>query len=176
MADQASTDQAPAGALSVTRWGATAYLVAAGVILLDQISKYWVLNVLHLPDRPPIQVLPFFHLTMVWNPGVSFGLLRADTPMGKWLLVAFALAIVIALVIWARRLTRPLLAVSVGFMLGGALGNNLIDRIRFGAVVDFVDFHPIFPWVFNVADAGINVGVALLLIDSFLSSKKPSAT
>jgi signal peptidase II len=166
--------QRPAG---VSRWGVVAYAIAALVVALDQLSKYWVLDVARLPGRPPIRVLPFFQLTMVWNPGVSFGFLKADTPLGRWFLVAFALAIVIALAVWARRMTRPLLAAAVGLMLGGALGNNLIDRVRFGAVADFLDFHDLyFPWVFNVADSAITIGVVLLLIDSFLNSKPGAAT
>ena len=177
MADEVGIEEAPRPLAGVTRWGATAYAVAALVVVLDQLSKYWVLDVLHLADRSPIRLLPIFQLTLVWNPGVSFGLMRADSPAGRWLLVTFALAIVIALAVWARRMTRPLLAVAVGPMLGGALGNNLIDRVRFGAVADFLDFHALFfPWVFNVADSAISVGVALLLLDSFVNSKRPPAT
>jgi signal peptidase II len=175
MAEQAGATESPP--LGISRWGMLAYGVAALVVVLDQLSKYWILDVVRLQDRAPIQVLPVFQLTMVWNPGVSFGMLRADTSLGKWLLIAFALAIVVALILWARRITRPLLATAVGLMLGGALGNNLIDRVRFGAVADFLDFHGLFfPWVFNVADSAITIGVALLLLDSFLGSKRPSAT
>ena len=176
MAEDSAIDEIhpPAG---VTRWGVMAYAIAVAAVALDQLSKYWILDVAHLAARPPIRVLPFFQLTMVWNPGVSFGFLKADTPVGRWFLVAFALAIVIALAVWARRLTRPLLAVAVGLMLGGALGNNLIDRVRFGAVADFLDFHDLFfPWVFNVADSAITIGLVLLLVDSFFGSKKPPAT
>lgn len=176
MAEEASI-QTPSRRLGVTRWGVLAYAVAAIVVVLDQLSKYWILDVVHLADRPPVRVLPFFQLTMVWNPGVSFGLLQAGSPMGRWLLVVFALAIVIALAAWARRLTRPLLALAVGLMLGGALGNNLIDRVRFGAVADFLDFHSLyFPWVFNIADSAITIGVVLLLLDSVLHSKSGGAT
>ena len=175
MTEDVSDDQPP-GLLAVSRWGVLAYLVAAVATLLDQASKYWVLDVLRLPERPSIQVLPFFHLTMVWNQGVSFGMLRANSDAGRWFLVAGAFVIVAALIVWARRLTRPLLAVAVGLMLGGALGNNLIDRVRIGAVADFLDFHPIFPWVFNIGDSAISVGVALLFLDMYLESKKPSAT
>ncbi len=170
-------DEAPAPAGRVTRLGILAYAVAAVVVVLDQLSKYWILDVIHLPASSPVRVLPVFQLTMVWNPGVSFGMLRADTPAGKWLLVAFALAIVAALAVWARKMTRPLLAVAVGLMLGGALGNNLIDRVRYGAVADFLDFHGLyFPWVFNLADSAISVGVVLLLLDSFIGSKPKAAT
>ncbi len=177
MAEDSALDDEPAPASGVTRLGMLAYGVAGLVIVLDQLSKYWILDVLHLPARSPIGVLPVFQLTMVWNAGVSFGMLRADTPLGRWLLVGFALAIVGALVVWARRMTRPLLAVAVGMMLGGALGNNLIDRVRFGAVADFLDFHGLyFPWVFNLADSAISIGVVLLLLDSFLGSKPRAAT
>ena len=177
MAEQAEFDEEAVQPPAVSRWGLVSYGVAAAVAVLDQLSKYWVLDVANLRDHSPIRVLPFFQLTMVWNTGVSFGMMRADSPAGRWLLVAFALAIVTALVVWARRISRPLLALAVGLMLGGALGNNLIDRVRFGAVADFLDFHALyFPWVFNVADSAISVGVALLLLDSFVNSKSPSAT
>ena len=177
MTDQVDFGEAPAPAARVTRMGLLAYAIAAVIVVLDQLSKYWILDVAHLPARSPIRVLPIFQLTMVWNPGVSFGMLRADTPLGRWLLVGFALVIVGALAVWARRMTRPLLAVAVGLMLGGALGNNLIDRVRYGAVADFLDFHGLyFPWVFNLADSAISIGVMLLLLDSFLGSKPRAAT
>ena len=177
MTEDMGVEEAPPHPAAFTRWGVMAYAVAAVVVALDQLSKYWVLDVAHLADRSPIRILPIFQLTLVWNPGVSFGLLRADSPTGRWLLVAFALAIVIALAVWARRMSRPLLALSVGLMLGGALGNNLIDRVRFGAVADFLDFHALFfPWVFNVADSAISIGVALLLLDSFVHSRDRAAT
>ena len=173
MVEQSRIDEGPQPQPAVTRWGLAAYAVAAAVVVLDQLSKWWVLDVIHLPDHSPIRILPVFQLTMVWNTGVSFGLLRADAGAGRWLLVLFALAIVVALGVWARRVTRPLAAVALGLILGGALGNNLIDRVRFGAVADFLDFHGLyFPWVFNIADSGISIGVALLLLDSFLNSKR----
>lgn len=157
---------------AITRLGLYAYVLAAAVTLLDQLSKAWVLGGLHLAERGQIPLLPFFRLTMVMNPGVSFGLLRAGTPAGRWLLVAAALTVVIGLAIWVRRADRPLFATAVGLVIGGALGNNLIDRARLGEVVDFLDFSGLwFPWVFNVADSAISVGVALLLLDSFLPAK-----
>ncbi len=164
------------GGVAFTRLGFTAYVIGLAVLALDQLSKYWVLHVLDLGRRPPIKVLPFFHLSFVDNPGVSFGLLRADSDAGRWLLVVFALAVVAALVVWARKVTSWLTAVALGLVMGGAIGNNLIDRIRFGAVTDFLDFHPLFPWVFNVADSGISVGVTLLLIEAFARGREPSAT
>jgi signal peptidase II len=155
----------------VTRLGAFAYVLAALVVVLDQVSKLWVLGSLHLDERGQIPILPFFRLTLVMNQGVSFGLLRADSPAGRWLLVAAAMTVVVILCAWVRRTERPLFATALGLVIGGALGNNLIDRARIGQVVDFLDFSGLyFPWVFNVADSAISVGVALLLLDSFLPS------
>ena len=152
----------------VTRLGLFAYALALIVVALDQASKAWVLGGLHLAQRGQIPVLPFFRLTMVMNQGVSFGLLRADGPVGRWLLVSAALAVVVGLVVWVRRADRWLFAAALGLIIGGALGNNLIDRARIGEVVDFLDFSGLyFPWVFNIADSAISIGVALLLLDSF---------
>ncbi|MEI9964067.1 MAG: signal peptidase II [Caulobacteraceae bacterium] len=167
--DDDAPDAAPPWRISRLGW--MAYAIAAVVVALDQASKYWVLNVLHLDHQPPVQVLPFFQLTMVWNEGVSFGLLR-HTP--GWVLTLFAGAVVVVIAAFARRPGRPLFATALGLMMGGAIGNNLIDRLRFGAVADFLDFHRLwFPWVFNVADSAISVGVALFLLDSFLQPGKP---
>ena len=177
MADDTSLASAPVGRAGVTRWGLIAYAIALVVIVLDQIGKVWVLDVVRLQDTGPIHLLPVFQLTMVWNPGVSFGLLRADSPSGRWILVVFATVVVAALAWWARRLQRGLTAVALGLIMGGAVGNNLIDRVRFGAVADFLDFHGLFfPWVFNVADSAISIGVALLLFDSFFRRDARPAT
>lgn len=147
----------------------SAYALALLVIVLDQLSKWWILSVHRLPERISTEVLPFFSLTMVWNRGVAFGLMRADAEAGRWLLAAFSLALSIVLIVWARRNTRPWTAVALGLVIGGAIG-NLIDRVRLGAVADFLDFTDLyFPWVFNVADAGITVGTILLLVDSLLA-------
>jgi len=151
----------------VSKLGLYAYGLAMVVLVLDQISKLWVLNGLHLVERGQIPVLPIFRLTMVMNQGVSFGLLRADGPMGRWLLVGAALAVVVGLILWVRRADRVLFASAIGLIIGGALGNNLIDRARIGEVVDFLDFSALyFPWVFNIADSAISIGVVLLLLDS----------
>ena len=159
-----------------TPLGLYAYVLAAAVVVVDQLSKWWVLNGLHLAERGQIPVLPVFRLTMVMNPGVSFGLLRADTALGRGLLVGAATLVVIVLAAWVRRAERPLFATALGLVIGGALGNNLIDRARMGEVVDFLDFSGLmFPWVFNVADSAISVGVALLLLDSFIAPKAAPA-
>jgi signal peptidase II len=166
------------GAPMVTRWGFVAYAVAILALVLDQLSKFWVLDVVDLPDKFTVPLLPVLRLTMVWNPGVSFGLLRAGGEFGRLMLAAFAAAVVTALGLWARNLVRPLTAIGLGMVMGGAVGNNLVDRLRFGRVVDFIDVSgglPFFPWVFNVADSAISVGVVLLILDSLAPSvKKPS--
>jgi signal peptidase II len=177
MVDEAEPVSVAGAGPGFTRWGMGAYAIAVAVVVLDQLSKFWILDLVKLQDRGSVPVLPVFQLTMVWNPGVSFGLMRADSSSGRWLLVAFAAAIVAGLAFWARRIERPLTALALGLVMGGAIGNNLIDRIRFGAVADFLDFHALwFPWVFNVADSAISVGVVLLLLDSFLPHETRAAT
>jgi len=161
--------------MRVARLGWAAYGVALIVIILDQLSKAYLLGPFHLRDRGPVAVLPFFRLTSVENRGVSFGMLNAGDQAGRWLLVAFSSVVVIALIIWAARMTRLWTALALGMIIGGAVGNNLIDRVRFGAVTDFLDFSALgFPWVFNVADSAITVGVILLLIDSLLTPNTAS--
>ena len=152
-----------------------AYGLAAAIIIVDQISKHWILNGLRLDLGRPMEVLPFFNLTLVHNQGCSFGLcqLPAGQDVMRWVLAVFSLAVSIGLAVWVRKVTRPLTAVAIGLIIGGALG-NLIDRVRFGWVVDFLDFSGLlFPWVFNVADSGITVGVAILLIETLLTPDKP---
>jgi len=174
MTEDAEIAAAASGPGGFTRWSLWAYAVAAAIVALDQLTKGWIVGLIE-KNNGPIQILPIFRLTLVENSGISFGLLHADTPSGRWILVLLALAIVAALAVWVRRMSRPVTALALGFVMGGAIGNNLVDRVRFGAVVDFLDFHPLFPWVFNVADISINVGVALLLLDSFLLPKKQGA-
>ncbi len=142
---------------------------AVVVLAADQGSKYWILNVLDLPDLRQVVLLPVLNLTMVWNQGVTFGLLNG---LGSWshiALAAIALVVVGILCLWLRRADNALVALSIGAIAGGAIG-NVIDRLRFGAVVDFIHAH-VGQWswyVFNVADAAIVCGVALLILESQL--------
>ena len=150
-----------------------AYGLAVLTIVLDQLSKLWVLNVFDLPSKGSVHVGGPVSLTMVWNEGVSFGLLRAEQDLTRWALVVFSLAVAAFLAVWARKIEKPLLAIAVGLVMGGAVG-NAIDRARFGAVADFLDFKALyFPWVFNIADSAITVGVVLLLLDSLRSEGTP---
>lgn len=145
----------------------------AGLLTLvaDQLSKWWVVNVLDLPDLRQIVVLPVLNLTMVWNRGVTFGLLNGLGEWGHVVLGVIALAVVVALGFWLRRAETKLTAVAIGAIAGGAVG-NVIDRARFGAVVDFIHAHVGTPWgdlswyVFNIADAAIVCGVVALILES----------
>lgn len=161
---------------AVSREGVIAYGVALLTLGADQLSKFLILNVVDLPDRGSVPLLPALSLTMVWNPGVSFGLLRSEGS-GRLLLALFAAVVVTALGLWARTVRRPLAAVGLGLVMGGAVGNNLVDRLRFGKVVDFIDVSGLgfFPWVFNVADSAITVGVIALVLDSVLNPAKSEA-
>jgi len=141
-------------------------LLAMAVVALDQAVKWLILTRVMVPPRA-ITVTSFFDLVLSWNPGISFGLFAGQPELGRWLFVAVAAVITVALVVWLARVERPLLALAIGLVIGGAVG-NIIDRVRFGAVVDFLYFHYgryDFP-AFNVADSAITVGVALILIDS----------
>ena len=158
-----------------TRLGVMALVIAAVVIVADQTAKAWFLG-LHLLQGESQPVLPFFKLSMVWNPGVSYGLFQSHGDLGRWLLVAFAAAVVLGLMWWVGQTDRILNAIAVGLIIGGAAGNNLIDRVRWGMVCDFLDFSGIgFKWVFNVADSAITVGVILLLVETLLGARQPAA-
>ena len=149
----------------ITRLGWTALALAAVVIVADQAVKSWVLDVLRLQEGQSIAVLGPIHLTGVWNPGVSFGFLQAHHDLVRWLLAGFSVVVAVVLGFWVRTTQRPLFAVAVGLVIGGAVG-NVIDRIRFGAVTDFIDASKLFfPWIFNVADSAISIGICLLLVD-----------
>jgi len=146
--------------------------VAVLALLLDQLSKNLLLYGLHFRELGPIahiDVTPFFDLVMVWNRGVSYGLLQANGLAATWGLTIFSLAAVVALSWWLKSAERKVLALGLGLVIGGALG-NAIDRVIYGAVADFFHFHAFgHDWyVFNVADAAITVGVILLLLDAFV--------
>ena len=148
------------------------YGIAAVVFAIDQLVKYWVLHVIRLAERGFIEVLPFFKLTFVGNVGVSMGMFRASSDLQRWLLVAATAAIAGAVAFWIGREKARGDVIALGLVLGGALG-NIVDRMRFGYVVDFLHFfwgeHSF--WVFNVADAAITLGVLLLLLRALMAPK-----
>jgi signal peptidase II len=144
-------------------------LIALLTILFDQLSKWWILNVTMVPPRI-IPVTSFFDLVLVHNRGASFGIFSDAPGWASVALIVFAILISIALAIWMWRVNETLLAVALALVIGGAVG-NVIDRIRFGAVVDFLDFH-VAGWhwpAFNIADSAITIGVILLILDSLKS-------
>lgn len=146
-----------------------AYGSALLVIVVDQLTKLWILSGLDMRLGQTIEISPVFDLTYTLNTGISFGMLSGGG--ARWALTVFSIVVAGALAWWARKSTRRLFALSLGLIMGGALG-NVIDRIRVGAVVDFLDFSGLmFPFIFNVADAAISVGVALLVLDSFLHER-----
>lgn len=152
------------------RWLALVVLV----LILDQATKTWVLANFRLMDRQI--VTDFFNLVLVFNPGASFSLLADAGGWQKWFFVVLALGISLWLFSMLRRHAgERLLPAALSLILGGALG-NVIDRLRFGAVVDFLDFHVAgYHWpAFNVADSAITVGVVLMLWHEFRRGKETS--
>lgn len=150
--------------------------VAAGILAADQLSKWWILEAARLPEVRHIPLLSLgplgLDLTMVWNRGVTFGLLAGDGPWHHLGLAVLAAAIAAFLLRWMARAENRLTALALGAVVGGAVG-NVIDRMRFGAVVDFVDAHG-WGWhwyVFNIADAAIVCGVVALVADALFRPK-----
>jgi signal peptidase II len=135
------------------------------IIVADFVTKHWALSTLAGQGRVP--VTEFFNLVLVWNTGVSFGMFRSGGEVGRWLLTGLALAITCVLLFWLRRERRLWPRLAIWLIIAGALG-NVVDRIRFGAVVDFLDFHLFgYHWpAFNIADSVIVVGAVLLVVDS----------
>ncbi|MDJ0514298.1 MAG: signal peptidase II [Methyloceanibacter sp.] len=147
--------------------------VALLALLADQGNKLWMLYVFDIGSRQPVEVTPFFDLILVWNKGISYGLLQQDGLVGRLALIAFAIVVSLALVVWLARITSGLAAVAIGLIVGGAAG-NAIDRAVHGAVADFYSFHAFgFQWyIFNIADVAIVAGVIGLLYDSLFGGHK----
>ena len=146
------------------------FAVALVVFALDQLSKWLMIGPLELQSVGQIVLLPIFNLSWTENYGISLGLLNAETEVGRWMLVAVTGAIAIGVAIWLGREKQRGDQLALGMVLGGALG-NILDRVRFGYVVDFADLHfgAFRPFlVFNVADAAISIGVVILLLRAFL--------
>jgi signal peptidase II len=151
-------------------------IVAAITFLGDQAGKLWLLLVAEIVEKGPFPVAPFFELTVVWNRGISYGMFQQHSELGRWLLVTLSIAAAIWLgwMMWSAASRTG--AVSLGLIIGGALG-NAVDRAVYGAVFDFAHFF-VGDWswyVFNVADAAIVVGVAGLLYDTFIGDRRRAA-
>jgi signal peptidase II len=147
------------------------FTVAAIVFLAEQISKWWITGPLQLQTVRQIELLPNFNFTWTENYGISLGLFQATSDAGRWALVALTSAIAVGVAYWIGKEQHRGDQLALGMVLGGALG-NILDRIRFGYVVDFADLHfgdfrPFF--IFNVADAAISIGVAILILRAFIA-------
>src|SRR3979409_2104325 len=148
-------------------------IAALAVLALDQATKLWLLFVFDIGHRGAVKVTPFFDLVLAWNVGISFGGFKNDTQFAQIALMIIKAVAVIILAIWMARSRTLIATVALGLIIGGATG-NAIDRLAYGAVVDFALFHvdiagKTFNWyVFNLADVAIVAGVAALLYDSFL--------
>lgn len=163
-----SSPEAPAPSMAVEgRYLRLGLWTAAVVFVLDQITKYAVLHGLDLATRGKIYLAPFADFVLAMNRGISYGLFPQDGELGRWALFAIKIGASVLFFFWLRRAVSPLVAVSLGLLIGGALGNAL-DRAIQGAVVDFVSLHAFgFRWyVFNLADTAIVAGVAGLLYDA----------
>jgi signal peptidase II len=146
------------------------FSIAVAIFALDQLTKWLVSGPMHLKAVGQVYLLPFFNLTWTENNGISLGLFNATTELGRWMLVAVTSAIAIGVAIWIGREKARWDQAALGMILGGALG-NILDRVRHGFVVDFADLHfgDFRPFlVFNVGDAAISIGVAILLVRAFL--------
>lgn len=153
-----------------TFWGPLSlfgFAVALAGFLTDRLHKWWMLDIYEISARGRVEVTPFFDLVMAWNKGVSYGLFQAETALGVMILVSFALAVTFGLGLWLARAEHRAVALAIGLIIGGAVG-NVYDRIAYGAVADFFSFHAFgFYWyIFNVADIWIVLGVMLILLDS----------
>ena len=157
------------------RKGAIGFSIAAMVFVLEQITKWVVLGPLDLRNTQSVEVLPIFRLNYTENHGISLGLFQASSDAMRWALVLVTAAIAVGVAWWIGREEKRGDQVALGMVLGGALG-NILDRVRHGYVVDFADLHfgdfrPFF--IFNVADAAISIGVAILLLRAFLVKDRP---
>ncbi|CAA7619280.1 Lipoprotein signal peptidase [Magnetospirillum sp. LM-5] len=155
--------------------------LAAIIIILDQVSKYWIVERVMRPegvtDTPffspvRVEILPIFDLVMAWNRGVSFGIFNNGGDWNWLVLSVLSVAISAGLAVWLKRAENALVALALGAIIGGALG-NVIDRLRWGAVADFLDVHVAgYHWpAFNVADSAISIGAVLLILDSLFTRR-----
>jgi signal peptidase II len=152
------------------------FISTASILTVDQITKYLVVFYMNLIERGQMSVWPgFIHFHMAWNSGINFGLFSNNGLAARWILIAIALGICGVVAYWMRRETRPIALMSGGMVIGGALG-NVIDRILYGSVADFLNITCCGlynPFAFNVADIAIFAGLLGLML--FASDpKKPN--
>ncbi len=151
-------------------------LLSALVVLADQVSKSYIMS--HYGEFEFTTVLPILDITRMHNVGAAFSFLAGASGWQRWLFISLAVIVSIGIVVWLYRMPRSqgLLACGLSLVLGGAIG-NVIDRVRLGAVIDFIHFHwdrAYFP-AFNIADSAITVGAACLILDALLEPKRARA-
>jgi len=158
------------------RFSTIVLAIALAGLILDQGLKIWLVHGFGLRENGPVDLLPVLEIVLVWNRGISYGLFQQHSDLGRWLLAGLTVAVSIGLWFWSARAQSRLVAVALALVIGGAIGNG-IDRLWYGAVVDFVHFHVgTFSWyVFNLADVWIVAGVAGLLYDSFRNGPNSAA-
>ena len=160
----------------ISKWAVTQFMIKpaidVGYLAKTELKSKgffeWLTSADMLLQYTHIEILPFFNIVMVWNKGISFGLFNQSGQLGVWLMLALSSAIIIFFTIWMLRCTSRYMLICMALIIGGAIG-NVIDRARFGAVVDFLDFHAFgyhYP-AFNISDSAIVIGVFLLIIHSF---------
>ncbi|WP_373492378.1 signal peptidase II [Parasphingorhabdus sp.] len=162
----------------ITKYRRIGLIIAFLIFFLDQASKFVVMQLLQLPARGQIELIPFFNLTWAENYGVSMGFLTASTDFQRWALVALTGLIGFAVFLWMNREKAKWDIIALGMVLGGAMG-NIVDRARLGYVADFADLHigEFRPFlIFNVADACISIGVVILLARALLIREKKDET
>lgn len=149
-------------------------LAMFATLVADQANKLWLIFVYGIEARQPLRITSFFDVIYAKNPGISYSLLQAETAPERLGLLAFTLAATVFLAVWLWRARSKSVALGLGLIVGGALG-NAYDRLAYGYVADFYHFHAgSFSWyVFNLADAAIVCGALLLIYDSFFLSRKP---
>ena len=160
------------GSDALSRHLSLGVIVAIATLAFDQASKFWLVRVFDIAHRGTVKLTPFFDLVLAWNQGISFGWFQNDGPAAQIALMAIKVVAVVVLAIWMARSRSLMATVALGLIIGGAIGNG-VDRLAYGAVVDFALFHVrigeyTFNWyVFNLADVAIVAGVIALLYDSF---------
>ncbi len=153
---------------------------AVAACVLDQAIKLWIIFGFELGRRGAVEIAPYVDLVLTWNTGISYGWFKQEGPLGQWALLVFKMLAVTLLLVWLARATSRLTAISLGLIVGGALG-NAIDRLIHGAVADFVLLHITttqwsFDWyVFNFADATIVAGVVGILYESVIGERAAKA-
>jgi signal peptidase II len=149
-----------------------ALIAAVVIVAADQASKWWIVERLMQPPKI-VPLTPFLDIVLVWNRGITFGLFNRGGAAQPIVFTALAIVIAAGLLVWLKGVRQGWVAVAIGAILGGAIG-NVLDRLRFGGVVDFIDFHVAgwHWWAFNVADSAICVAVVAVAIEALFGARE----